>query len=436
VERRLSVALAAIGVLAAAASIVLPRHPAPPVDQVGAIAAEMDGLVRETGARVEERADTLAQLPRLAWAVATDEATTRDLTSEELAFRPHPGEHIEVAQIRAGRVQPLLRLPDPDAPPLPMSRLGTHLLVSNGRIQVLTVASIRPAQRMNELAGAVAVVKALDAAAVSKRLSGLGVGARVETTQGSMTLARGPSGPDTTVARVALQSAPAEGAVLVVSSAAAARSPVLSLFMLTLTFAGAGLLWRRGGRAAPQRPELAPSPEEAPRADLAAASGSLPPGLPSRATTRVTPLALMTLGSQARSTPATATAAAESSGDQPSEEGTPTEAPLTWSGSVALPEDLPPPKPSRRASLAGGEGSHQWRKEYAALFQEFVRLRRTCSESVDNLDRELFVESLHDKWIELMKLPGVKDVRFRLAFDNGKAAIRFTAVGSDRNLQG
>ena len=77
-----------------------------------AAAADLDALIRERRRR-QARADTLAQLPRLGWAVATDENTVRDLTTEELAFRPHPGEHIEITQMRRGGGEPrrLLRLP-------------------------------------------------------------------------------------------------------------------------------------------------------------------------------------------------------------------------------------------------------------------------------------------------------------------------------------
>ena len=109
-ERRLSIALAAVGLLAALALFLLGQKSP---DDVRAAAADLDGLIRETTAGVQARADTLAQLPRLGWAVATDENTMRDLTTDELAFRPHPGEHIEITQMRkgGGETRRLLRLP-------------------------------------------------------------------------------------------------------------------------------------------------------------------------------------------------------------------------------------------------------------------------------------------------------------------------------------
>ncbi len=66
--------------------------------------------------------------------------------------------------------------------------------------------------------------------------------------------------------------------------------------------------------------------------------------------------------------------------------------------------------------------------DYRALFKEFVSLRRTCGESVLNLDRDQFVATLCDTKRRLVERHAAKDVRFRLAFDNGKAAIRYTTV--------
>ena len=115
---------------------------------------------------MQARAETLAQLPRLGWAVATDENTMRDLTTEELAFRPHPGEHIEITQVRrdGGEPRRLLRLPVEDDLALPL-RAGTHLVVRAGQLHLVTVMSIEPRQRADELVGVLAVAKQLDTSA-------------------------------------------------------------------------------------------------------------------------------------------------------------------------------------------------------------------------------------------------------------------------------
>jgi len=66
--------------------------------------------------------------------------------------------------------------------------------------------------------------------------------------------------------------------------------------------------------------------------------------------------------------------------------------------------------------------------EYRALFAEFVNLRRTTGEPVDGMDAAQFVEMLREKRVQLIKELVVKDVRFKLAFQNGKAAIRYQTV--------
>jgi len=67
-------------------------------------------------------------------------------------------------------------------------------------------------------------------------------------------------------------------------------------------------------------------------------------------------------------------------------------------------------------------------EEYRALFAEFVKLRKTTGEPVDGLDMGQFVANLQHKRAELMKQLSAKDVRFKLAFQNGKAAIRYVTV--------
>jgi predicted secreted protein len=65
--------------------------------------------------------------------------------------------------------------------------------------------------------------------------------------------------------------------------------------------------------------------------------------------------------------------------------------------------------------------------EARELFGEFVKLRRTCGESTDDLSRDHFVQALLHKAAEL-RAAGASEVRFRLVFDNGKAAVRYKRV--------
>jgi len=120
-----------------------PRRKTATPDDLRAAAADLDALIRETTAGAQARADTLAQLPRLGWAVATDESTMHDLTTEELAFRPHPGEQIEITQMRRGGGEPrrLLELPADSQTTLPVLP-GTHTIVQGDHVSVVTVVSV------------------------------------------------------------------------------------------------------------------------------------------------------------------------------------------------------------------------------------------------------------------------------------------------------
>jgi hypothetical protein len=251
VERRLSVALAGTGLVAALLVLVIGHKPSASTADVETVAGELDALVREATASVQARADTLAQLPRLGWIVATDEATVGDLTADELEFRPHPGEQIELAQMRKrdGQVRVLRRLPAAGAVPLPVSRPGVHLMIVAGRLQVVAVVPIPVRLRGDELAGALAVAKGVDTAAIARSLDALGVAARLQTVGGSAPLGRGGTITANAATTVRLKSAAAEGAVLV-----AARGPnrwgarVAAWLLFAVSLGGAGVLWRRGAR--------------------------------------------------------------------------------------------------------------------------------------------------------------------------------------------
>lgn len=67
-------------------------------------------------------------------------------------------------------------------------------------------------------------------------------------------------------------------------------------------------------------------------------------------------------------------------------------------------------------------------EEYRSLFSEFVKLRRTTGEPVEGLEFAQFVATLREKRAAIMQQIPVKDVRFKLAFQNGKAAIRYQTI--------
>ena len=461
-ERRLSGSVAVAGLLAALGIFLLGREA--PSDDVGVAAADLEAAIRENAAGAQARADTLAQLPRLGWAVATDEDTMRDLTTEELAFRPHPGEHIEITQMRKGGGEPhrLLRLPADSDLALPVLP-GTQAVVRAGKLHVVTVVSVEPRQRAEELVGILAVSKQIDTSAIEQRLAARGISAELRTTQGSLTLAgTAPASPEK---KVALTGPAAEGAVLVAANIGKARWPrVVAPLVLLISLLAAAVLWRRGtveARPAPSPSRARPARAQAPPAP--AAPFPLPPPppppppppapAPARATTPTlpppggsrmkaptppigrstapTPTAVPTAAEEWASNQAQATPAVgnplDVEGAAPDAEWEPAmsgrvEISMVRSGSVSLSARAP----GAPASPAGEADPRA--EEYRGLFSEFVNLRRTTGESVEGLDVAHFVETLRDKRAQILKQLPVKDVRFKLAFQNGKAAIRYLTV--------
>jgi hypothetical protein len=420
VERPLSAALVGIALLGALIFIAQ-RRTQPSLDERDRVAGEVDLAIRETAAGVKARADTLAQIPRLAWAVATDAATAADLTTEELAFRTQPDERIEIAQLwKDGRVRPLLRLPTADAAPLPVTRPGTHLVVADGQVLVVTVVGVTPAQRSDELRGALAVAQPLDTAALARNLDARGVGARLQIEREAIPLgARAPAGDQATV-KVALATPSVEEVSLAVPGGGRTSGVLIPLLMLALAVTSASLLWRLARRAPARASTRTPVPDtihDRAASQLSTARDDLETG--GRASSRPTPIALSPLDPNARRE------LEETTNDRVGAELDPGS---LMSGSVPLPEyplgpglaaaDLPE-DPGSEADPSVGE--------YRALFGEFIALRRTCGEPIENLNREQFVVALRRKRDQLIKERGVREVRFRLAFDNGKAAIRFVA---------
>ena len=145
--------------------------------------------LRERAAGLASRVNTLSQLPRLAAAVATDEATVRDLTEEELAFRPQPGETLTISQRFAdGRSNHLLTLPA-GAPPMARTSPGLELMVDARRLVLAHTARIVPRERAGELAGLLTATTPADLDEVKADLLKRGVGGRLEVDGSPLALA-------------------------------------------------------------------------------------------------------------------------------------------------------------------------------------------------------------------------------------------------------
>ena len=122
--------------------------------------------------------------------------TMRDLTTEELAFRASPASTSRSPRCRGdgGGARRLLRLPVEDDLALPL-RAGTHLVVRAGKLHLVTVVSIEPRQRADELVGVLAVGRQLDTSAFGARLAARGSTPRYAPPNGSIALAgAAPSG--------------------------------------------------------------------------------------------------------------------------------------------------------------------------------------------------------------------------------------------------
>lgn len=135
----------------------------------------LEGRLRETAAALHARVATLADLPRLAAAVSTDAQTMRDLTQDELAFQPRPGEAIAIGQIpRTGEPVVLLAFPNPEqAPPIFPLGLGTRLV--GGHLLSSEAVKVIPRERAEDLDGVVAASMETSLDTFSRELAAAGI---------------------------------------------------------------------------------------------------------------------------------------------------------------------------------------------------------------------------------------------------------------------
>jgi hypothetical protein len=261
VDRRRSIIVAAAGLGAAIALLILGRS-GPSSGELQSLGGELDGRIRETATAALVRAQTLAQMPRLSWAVATDEQTMLDLTADELAFQAAPAELIEIGQVRRrdGAITSLRRVGDADVFNLPLADPGQHLVGGDGRLHVVAVVSVEPKTRADQLRGAVAVSRLVDVSAFDARLRRAGFAVRVDVPGGGGVMI-GAAPADARREQLPLYADAARGAkmtALVPSSGAPSLGYIVGALGLVLAaFAGAALLWRK--KPAPL--EDAPLPE-------------------------------------------------------------------------------------------------------------------------------------------------------------------------------
>ena len=233
-------------------------------------AAELDTLLREQAAGLKARATTLSDLPRLQAAVATDAATVRDLTQEELAFRTKPGEMIEIGQVPkagAGAANSLWHSGDGGSALTELlARPGVHVAIEAGALWLAAVAEVKPKARAEELTGAIAVAAAMDLRTLEAKLRAAGAAARIEVR--GKTLEIGGPGPEGAVGEervVALDSEAGRELRLTIRAPRTAAPGVIATGPSAAVLAGAGaallaILALLGVVAARRRsPPLSPS---------------------------------------------------------------------------------------------------------------------------------------------------------------------------------
>ncbi len=220
-SKPLAIALAGAGVAGGAAlALLAPSPPAKLRVDPQVIASELDGKLRETAAGVHSRAQTLAELPRLAAAVSTDAATMRDLAQDELAFRPRPGETITIGQVSKkpdGKSMVLLTLPAgaTDAPQY--DRPGARFDIAGGKLALTEVVTVTPRDRADEVGGVLAVSWTMEPTALAEKLDAVDAGARLELPSGALSVGKRKDATGAQQVTVALDAQLAPGAKMILS---------------------------------------------------------------------------------------------------------------------------------------------------------------------------------------------------------------------------
>ena len=363
-----------------------------------AAATDLDMKQRELAAAVEARATTLAQLPRLSWAVATDEATVRDLTPDELGFRVQAGELIEVVQLqrKTSQVVPLLRIPA-SSPALhaPMNAPGPCLLVSGDQLLVASVASVEPREGKDVLGGALVVARRLDVSAITRQLLKAGITARLATSSGSVTLTDLPAlarQPEVTLPVGSLRligrlPAPHTGAWI-----------LIGLLVLVIWSGAAVVAARRAGASAGLDPIGAPA--------LAPARPSEPIYDDLRDTTPVLDLLV-----------AERNITASSSNGVHGHRHNGLHGPMVEIVTGPVTAGVP-----HTDAIPASTG------DFMALFREFIDLRKRCGDKSNAPTFDQFVHLLDQRRTEMLQAHAASEVLFQIVFIDGRAVVRAKGV--------
>jgi hypothetical protein len=380
-----------------------------------AAAESLDTKQRELAAAVEARASTLAQLPRLSWAVATDEETVRDLTTDELGFRAQPGEVIAVAQIdkKSGHSVTLLHAPPAAALWTPSSP-GLHAIVVGGELLVASVATVEPRERADAVTGALVVARRLDVTGAADQLIRAGIAARIITAEGSATLTEVP----------ALAREPETIIPIGTSSGMqlAGRLPghkrgvwvALAFFVLLIWGGAAALAARRGGLRATELPPLGMNG----LARLPPPNGSgIAPGHLVPDTTPMLDVAI-----------AQRNITASSSANGFHVNGVSGLHGLNGAHGAVLSPIVEIVSGPVAVGVPHSEAIPASKADFPALFREFMDLRKRCGDRSKAPSYDEFFKLLDKRRREMVETRSATDVMFQIVFIDGRAVVRAKGV--------
>jgi len=394
---RFSIALAASGLLISVFLVVRgPKLGDKGAVSLRAVAADLDIRQRELAAAVAARAMTLAQLPRLSWAVATDEETVRDLTPDELGFRAQPGEMIALAQIDkvSGRATTLLRVPATAALQAPMTSNGARFLTAGNDLLVASVVAVEPRERADAIRGALIVARRLEVEAAADQLIRAGIAARLLTADGQgavLTVVPALERQPQTAVPVG-----APGGLRIEARLPRPRTGMwiaVAIFVL--------LIWGSAAAVAARRADMV-------RPGLALPGMTLP--LPADLPSDTTPV--LDLITHERNL------SASSNGYHRNGHNGASVAPVVEIVSGPMTLGIP----HSEAQPASSADLH-------ALFREFTDLRRRCGDHSQAPTYDQFAQSLHRRRAELLEAHAGSDVSFQIVFIDGRAVVRAKAVG-------
>jgi hypothetical protein len=160
--------------------------------------SSLDGDVKALRASVEARAKTLAEVPVLRAAVSTDAATAMEMMGKEIAFKPEPGEVIELGNVPRGAAPvSLLVLPTGGMRASQSGKVGSFGELKGEQVMVTQTLAIEPADptALNLESGFVTVSRTLAVKPTIDALASAGVSGRLELDGTAI-----PFGPDAAAA--------------------------------------------------------------------------------------------------------------------------------------------------------------------------------------------------------------------------------------------